>query len=192
SLWKVENVEVVCRSGVLRSNTDIVSSELLSNAKGEHVIIAEQAILALFREVRSRTRRLSTPSPRTLKELYQAGFNGLNARVCRNVLYKWVAILRNDKRSLYRERPSWWPENVRYASPGELHGPEIKAVLFHLFYGEYGYASLRKFYCAGRGIRMRDRDQKILKWAFCIRRVFKDHIMLRVYYIGSEFSLSTS
>lgn len=127
SLWKVENVEVVCRSGVFRSNTDIVSSELLRNAKGEHVIIAKQAILALFRIVRSRTRRLSTPSPRTLKELYQAGFNGLNARMCRDLLYKWVAILTDAKRSLYIERPIWWPENVRYASPRELYGPGMCA-----------------------------------------------------------------
>lgn len=127
SLWKVGNVELVCRSGVLRSNTDIVSSELLRNAKGEHVIIAKQAILALFRVVRSRTRRLSTPSPRTLKELYQAGFNGLNARMCRDLLYKWVAILRDAKRSLYIERPIWWPENVRYASPRELYGPGMCA-----------------------------------------------------------------
>lgn len=126
SLWKVENVEVVCRSGVFRSNTDIVSSELLSNAKGEHVVIAEQAILALFREVHSRI-RLSPPSPRTLKEHYQAGFNSLNARMCRDLLYKWVAIMRNTKGSRYVERPSWWPENVRYTNAGELDGPGMCA-----------------------------------------------------------------
>lgn len=125
-LRKVENVEVVCRSGVLRSNTDIVSSELPSNAKGEHVAIAEQAILALFREVHSRI-RLSPPSPRTLKELYQAGFNGLNARMCQDLLYEWVAIMRNAEKSQYVERPSWWPENVRYTNAGELDGPGMCA-----------------------------------------------------------------
>ncbi|KAJ5249448.1 hypothetical protein N7524_011764, partial [Penicillium chrysogenum] len=127
------------------------------------------------------------PFPRTLKELYQAGFNGLNARMCRDLLYKWVAILKDAKRSRYIERPIWWPENVRYASPGELYGPEVKAVLFYLFYGEYGYAPLRKFYIAGRGIRMKDKDQKTLSWAFCIRRAFKGNITLRGQPIGSGF-----
>ncbi|KAJ5507046.1 hypothetical protein N7527_009189 [Penicillium freii] len=161
-------------------------SELLSNAKGEHVVIAEQAILALFREVHSRI-RLSPPSPRTLKELYQAGFNSLNARICRDLLYKWVAIMRNTKGSRYVERPSWWPGNVRYTNAGELDGPEIKAVLFHLFYGEYGYVPLTKFYTAGRGIKMKDIDQKTLSWAFCIRRVFKANIMLRGYPSALDF-----
>ncbi|KAJ5704478.1 hypothetical protein N7536_000167 [Penicillium majusculum] len=79
------------------------------------------------------------------------------------------------------------PENVRYTNAGELDGPDIKAVLFHLFYGEYGRVSLREFYTAGSGIRMNDIDQKTLSSAFCIRRVFKANIMLRGYPSALNF-----
>ncbi|CAG7933089.1 unnamed protein product [Penicillium olsonii] len=43
----------------------------------------KQAIRNLFGRVRSRTRLLP---PNTLKELYQAGFNSLNAKTCRDLL----------------------------------------------------------------------------------------------------------
>ncbi|KAJ5766728.1 uncharacterized protein N7511_004344 [Penicillium nucicola] len=143
-----------------------MSLEIPSNAKKEHVVVAEQAILALVRRT-----RLSQPSRRTLKELYEASFNSLHARMCRDLLYKWVAIMRNAKGSLNVERPSWWPESVRYTSASKLRGPEIKAVLFHLFYGEDSYVPLRAFYTACRDINISKTDQKTLSWTFYIRNV---------------------
>ncbi|KAJ5347029.1 uncharacterized protein N7506_000282 [Penicillium brevicompactum] len=181
NLWKPANQKVVCSSGVRRKNTDVVPSELLSSARNQYVAAAEQAITALFHQVCLRTRS-SLRSPRTLKELHQAGFNSLNGRICRDLLCKWVSIMKKNKRPRYVERPSWWPQAVRYVPARKLKSSESKKVLFYMFYGEYGPAPLRKFYNAWRSLdRMEERDRKTLKRSFCIRRVFKANRTLRGY-----------
>lgn len=120
SLWKVIHMKkTVCQPEDSKDNTDIRYIELVDGAKWNHEVIAKQAVRKLFGRVRSRT-RLSPPS--TLKELYQAGFNSLNARMCRDLLYKWAIFMGKPKGSRHVKKPSWWPETVRYASASELDG----------------------------------------------------------------------
>ncbi|KAI3097974.1 hypothetical protein CBS147333_9212 [Penicillium roqueforti] len=150
-------------------------NKLVDGAKWNHEVIAKQAVRKLFGRVRSRT-RLSPPS--TLKELYQAGFNSLNARMCRDLLYKWAIIMGKPKGSRHVKKPSWWPETVRYASASELDGLEIKAVLFHFFYSQQNCVLFGKFYAARRDINITEKDEKTLSWILSIRHVFKTDIKL--------------
>jgi hypothetical protein len=117
-IWKAKTTEMVCRPVSLKNSTNAMSLEILSNAKGKHIAIAEQAIMVLCRQVQSQNRH---STPRTLKELYQAGFNSLNSRMCRDLLNKWIYIITNAKRPAYVERPSWWPEEIRYTRPREMN-----------------------------------------------------------------------
>ncbi|CAG8154986.1 unnamed protein product, partial [Penicillium salamii] len=127
------------------------------------------------------------PPPSTLKELYQAGFNSLDARMCRDLLVKWMVIMGKMKGSPYVKKPSWWPENVEYQSARMLCGLEIKTVLFHMFYSKQGLVLFGRFYAARKDVNITEEDEETLAWALCIRSVFKTDIRLREYRLTLDF-----
>ncbi|CAG7951591.1 unnamed protein product [Penicillium salamii] len=175
SLWKVIHMKkTVCQPEDSKDNTDIRYIELVDGAKWNHEVIAKQAVRKLFGRVRSRT-RLSPPS--TLKELYQAGFNSLNARMCRDLLYKWAIFMGKPKGSRHVKKPSWWPETVRYASASELDGLD-QSSSFSFLLQSTKLCFFGKFYAARRDINITEKDEKTLSWILSIRHVFKTDIKL--------------
>ncbi|CAG8171495.1 unnamed protein product [Penicillium olsonii] len=158
-------------------NTATPLKELVNGAKWSPEVVAKQAVRKLFGRVRSRT-RFSPPS--TLKELYQAGFNSLNARTCRDLLVKWMIIMGKTKGSPYVKKPSWWPDNIKYQSARMLCGFEIKTVLFHMFYSKQGLVLFGRFYAARKDVKITKKDEETLAWALYIRSVFKTDIRLRL------------
>ena len=77
--------------------------DLLQYFNGGHKAVIEQAMLALCHRVRSLTRQLPR---RTLKGLYQAGFDSLNTKMGRNLLYQWVVLMGSlESRDISKESP---------------------------------------------------------------------------------------
>ncbi|CRL30750.1 Protein of unknown function DUF2841 [Penicillium camemberti] len=152
--------------------------ENINGAKCNREVVAKQAVRNLFGRVRSRTRLLP---PRTLKELYQASFHSLYARICRDLFGKWIVIMGKKKGSPYVKKPSWWPDNVKYQSARMLSGLEIKTVLFHIFYSKQGRVLFGRFYAARKDINITEQDKETLAWTLCIRSVFETDIRLCDY-----------
>ncbi|EKV04608.1 hypothetical protein Pdw03_4940 [Penicillium digitatum] len=162
-------MKTVCQPENSKDNIDTGYKELANGAKWNHEVVANQAVRKLFGRVRSRT-RLSPPS--TLKELYQAGFNSLNAKMCRDLLGKWIIIMGKKKGSPYVKKPSWWPDKVEYQSARMLSGLEIKTVLFYMFYSKQGRVLFGRFYAARNDVDITEKDKETLAWTLCIRSVY--------------------
>lgn len=120
SLWKVISMETVCQPDNSEDNTDIKMHRANQRRQMEPWSRGKAGCTqTLWPSALANT--TFTP-PSTLKELYQAGFNSLNARTCRDLLVKWMIIMGKTKGSPYVKKPSWWPDNIKYQSARMLCG----------------------------------------------------------------------